>query len=138
MKSFILIGTMLITVVSLTACETTSADGVKHTSVKKTVAAGQRTKLAGAWQVKPDCSADPAPQIRLLEPPKHGNVDIVHEPVFTNPKRPPKCGSKKVQGTAVYYTGNTGYAGSDKFVTRSSFSVGGHVEDTTVNMTVVK
>lgn len=124
--------------VSLSSCVTTQGSHL-HAQNGITAVSGERTKIAQAWHLNPDCTADGVPNIRILQEPQHGSVNVVTEPVYPLFARGvlAKCRTKKVRGTVVYYTSAPHYLGPDRVRTRSSFQMGG-VADVVTKINVVK
>jgi hypothetical protein len=123
---------------ALSSCVTTNADGVKQYSFQKTAVSGDRLKISRVAIVKRDCNMRTLAEMRVIDPPQHGRVDIVHEKVegkFSGDYR--LCTGKEVMGTVAYYTSQKGYIGRDKVVIRAS-SDDGIVRDYVSEINVVK
>lgn len=139
MKYFgqLVMGVMAIS--SLSSCVTVSPDGVKRVEFNKVAVSGERTREGVAWHIKPDCSMQNMPTVRVVEPPKHGKLEIVKEGIFPTTAKGlyNKCRSVKVQGSVGYYTSDKGYIGMDRLTVRVSYG-NGRIEDTVLNIKVVK
>lgn len=123
---------------AVSSCVTTNAEGIKQITSQKTAISGERTKLDRALSVKADCSARVVPEMRVLQAPQHGTIDIVHENVdgkFRGQYN--KCTGKQIPGTAAYYTSQKGFIGHDKFAIRHSYK-DGVVRDFISDINVVK
>lgn len=123
---------------AVSSCVTTNAEGIKQITSTKNALSGERTKIHWAMAVKGDCSARVIPELRVLQAPQHGTLDIVHEKVdgkFHGTYA--KCTGKDVQGAAAYYTSKQGFVGTDKVVIRNSYK-DGVVRDSVVTIDVVK
>jgi hypothetical protein len=115
-----------------------ASDSFKKQSLSRTVMSGVRTKLGQHWHINNDCSLADVPVVRIVEPPKHGRLEIVRESVFpTSSGKLERCRTVKVMGLVAYYTAKAGYVGEDKFVLRSPYG-DGKIADTTMNVTVLK
>ncbi len=67
-----------------------------------------------------DCKFIDYPRVDIVEQPKHGRIEIVHQPVTADSGgKKMKCDKVKADGVAVYYTSQQGYVGSDKFIIRT-------------------
>lgn len=99
---------------------------------------GVRTLVAKNWHIDDDCRHIDYPAMDIVERPKHGRLEIVHEPLF--PKldgQASKCETIKVNGVVGYYTANPGYTGSDQLVIRSPYEEG-KIEEGALSVKVVK
>ena len=123
---------------AVSSCVTTNAEGIKQVAYRKNAISGERTKMDWASAVKRDCSALVVPEMRVVQAPQHGTVDIVHEKVDGRFRGTyAKCTGKDVQGTAAYYTSKKGVTDTDKVVIRNSYK-NGLVFDTAAEMNVVR
>lgn len=123
---------------AVSSCVTTNAEGIKQVTYTKNAVSGERTKMDTAMAVKGDCSARVLPELRVLQAPQHGTVDIVHEKMDGRFRGTyAKCTGKDVQGTAAYYTSKKGFVGNDKVVIRNSYK-NGLVFDAAAEMKVVR
>lgn len=139
MKYFNQLAIGIMAVSSLSSCVTVSPDGVKRVEFNKVVVSGERTREGVAWLIKPDCSMQSIPTVRVVEPPKHGKLVIVKESVFPTTAKGiySKCKAVKVQGSVGYYTSDKGYLGMDSLTVRVSYG-NGRIEDSVLNIKVVK
>ncbi len=123
--------------ITLSACTTTSASSRQQT-LSITARSGVKTLVAKNWHIDDDCSQIDYPAMTIAEKPKHGRLEIVHEPVY--PKldgKQSKCATTKVNGVVAYYTPNPGYTGRDRLVIRSPYE-DGKIEEGVLSITVVK
>ncbi|MDQ1186836.1 hypothetical protein [Agrobacterium larrymoorei] len=124
-KILVKISAAILISTAVSSCVTTNAEGIKQVTYKKNALSGERTKIDWAVAVKGDCSARVIPELRILQAPQHGTVDIVHEKIdgrFHGTYA--KCTGKDVQGTSAYYTSKKGFIGSDKVIVRNSYKDG--------------
>jgi hypothetical protein len=129
---------MLVAGTAVSGCVTTNAEGVKQHESKKTTVSGERLKLNHAVSVKYDCSARILPEMRVLQAPQHGTIEIANEKVEGKFRGAySKCTGKETTGTVAYYTSQKGFVGQDKVVIRDSFK-DGVVNDHTSYINVVK
>ncbi|MGF6159547.1 hypothetical protein M2267_004819 [Ensifer sp. KUDG1] len=123
--------------ITLSACTTTSESSRQQT-LSITARSGVKTLVAKNWHIDDDCGQIDYPAMTIAEKPKHGRLEIVHEPVY--PKldgKQSKCATTKVNGVVAYYTPNPGYTGRDRLVIRSPYE-DGKIEEGVLNITVVK
>ncbi|MBX4863431.1 hypothetical protein G9X64_16450 [Rhizobium sophorae] len=123
--------------IPLASCTTTS-DGFRQQSLSITARSGVRTLVAKNWHIDDNCRHIDYPAMDVVERPKHGRLEIVHEPLF--PKldgKASKCETTKVNGVVGYYTANSGYTGSDRLVIRSPYEEG-KTEEGVLSVKVVK
>lgn len=83
-----------------------------------TVKAGQTNTIDFSSRLNPDCTPKAFAQLKVVQPPEHGRVDIGPKDDF--PKFPPNnplaaCDKQPVHGIAVTYTPAKGFQGSDVF-----------------------
>ena len=124
-------------VISLSSC-TTSLTGFKQTSYPATVRSGQKTKMVQNFHIDSNCRHAGYPDIDIVEQPKHGRLEIVHQPLVADTQgKWPKCDKLKVKGTVAYYTSERGFVGSDRFVLKTPYERGNIVQGT-FNLNVVK
>jgi hypothetical protein len=88
---------------------------------------GNELRLYTMNLVTKDCTSGTRPDVRVAIQPANGTVRL--EPVLYTVDRPAsdpnsKCNGKKVDGLAVFYTANRGYAGIDKLVLETDFHTG--------------
>lgn len=123
--------------ITLSACTTTSESSRQQT-LSITARSGVKTLVAKNWHINDDCSQIDYPAMTIAEKPKHGRLEIVHEPVY--PKldgKQSKCATTKVNGVVAYYTPNPDYTGRDRLVIRSPYE-DGKIEEGVLSVTVVK
>lgn len=78
------------------------------------------------------------PRVDIVEQPKHGRIEILHQPVVADAGgKKMKCDKVKANGVAVYYTSQPGYVGSDKFIIRTPEDHG-RIEEGLASVNVVK
>ncbi|AIC27873.1 hypothetical protein IE4771_CH02775 [Rhizobium etli bv. mimosae str. IE4771] len=125
------------TVTPLSSC-TTTPESSRRQSLSITAQSGIRTLVAKNWHIDDDCRHIDYPAINIVERPKHGRLEIVHEPLF--PKldgKASKCETIKVNGVVGYYTSDPGYTGRDRLVIRSPYEEG-KTEEGVLSVKVVK
>ncbi len=85
-----------------------------------------------------DCKFIDYPRVDIVEQPKHGRIEIVHQPVIADSGgKKMKCDKVKANGVAVYYISQPGYVGSDRFILRTP-EESGRIEEGVANVKVVK
>ena len=85
-----------------------------------TARSGERTSVLQNVHLNGDCKFIDYPRVDIMEQPKHGRIEIVHQPVTADSGgKKMKCDKVKADGVAVYYTSQPGYVGSDKFIIRT-------------------
>ena len=94
-------------------------DAVQKIRVSKAAIGSSRIVIWSGASVDPDCTEHPGYTLSVVEPPAHGEVKVVAEPVYmafppNNPRA--ACNSRKVPARQAYYTANPGYAGRDRVV----------------------
>lgn len=137
MKNFFACLILAVAVISLSSCTTTS-NSFRQKSKSITALSGERTRIGQTWHINNDCSHADYPATHIVEQPKHGRLQIVHEPVFPNAAgKLAKCRTVKVGGVVGYYTSEPGYIGSDRIVLSSPYG-DGKIEETVMNVNVIK
>ncbi len=137
MKSIFSYWILAIAAISPSSCTTTS-DSFRQKSKSITALSGEKTKIGQTWHINDDCSHADYPATHIVEQPKHGRLQIVHEPVFPGATgKLAKCRTVKVGGVVGYYTPEPGYIGSDRFVLRSPYGYG-KIQETVMNVSVIK
>jgi hypothetical protein len=114
--------------------------GFQKITVSKAVIGDAQIVLWGGAAIDPDCSAHPGSTLTVVQPPSHGAVKVVDEPMYVAfPPQNPRsaCNSRQVTGHKAYYTANPGYSGHDKVVLEGS-SEDGHIRHVTVDVDVRK
>ncbi len=94
------------------AAQAQPAPSVNYTSFEATSA--KATQIGYYATVNKDCSPAPAPNIRVVEPPKAG-VFIVKPGELTT-TRVKGCGAVKAPARILFYQARAGAAGADHFV----------------------
>jgi hypothetical protein len=97
--------------------------------INKTVLSGEKTRVWMAYDLNPDCSPRGEIRLRLIEPPKHGDVEMVTEKGFTTyPKdrQMYSCNEKQSDVHAYYYHSRDGFTGKDRFVGEVFYSNGAY------------
>jgi hypothetical protein len=94
-------------------------DAVQKIRVSKAVNGSSRIVIWGGASIDPDCAEHPGYTLSVVEPPAHGEVKVVAEPIYmafplNNPRA--VCNHRKVPARQAYYTANPGYAGRDRVV----------------------
>ncbi|MDB5461924.1 MAG: hypothetical protein JWP23_313 [Phenylobacterium sp.] len=94
-------------------------DAVQKIRVSKATIGSSRIVIWSGASVDPDCTEHPGYTLNVVEPPAHGEVKVMAEPVFmTFPPNNPRavCNYRKVPARQAYYTANPGYVGRDRVV----------------------
>lgn len=124
-------------VISLSSC-TTSLTGYKRQSFPVTVRGGAKIILVQNYHIDGNCLHAGYPDIDVVEQPKHGRLEIVHQPVVVDTRgKSPKCDKLKVKGVVAYYTPERGYIGSDRLILKTPYEHG-NIHEGTINVTVVR
>jgi hypothetical protein len=92
---------------------------VQKIKVSKVATGASRIIIWGGAAIDPDCSEHPGYSLNVVEPPAHGEVKVVAEPLYIafpagNPRA--ACNSRKVPGRQAYYTASPGFSGHDRVV----------------------
>ena len=106
--------------------------GVPQT-LAKTVTTGVTATINFVISLKPDCSVNDIPVVRIDKQPEQGIVKLVRREDYARLSQnsfPAACANKKVPGIAVDYTSNKDYAGTD--------FIGFETVTKSVNLTVFK
>jgi hypothetical protein len=123
---------VMIASLALTGCAPriqVSADGTQLDIVSKaTMPSGVSSKVLFVTNLNPDCALIDIPVVRLVQPPAHGNLEIVQAEDFptyqgNNPRT--ICNTMRVKGVRVAYKSSAGYVGGDEFA--YEVFVAGHV-----------
>lgn len=137
-KILLRISTAILISTALSSCVTTNTEGVKQATSQKTAVSGERIKVDQALAVRGDCSARVIPDLRVVQSPQHGTIDIVHETLDGKFRgQYAKCTGKQVPGAAAYYTSKKGFIGNDRVTIRKSYK-DGVVRDTITEINVVR
>jgi len=94
-------------------------DAVHKIRVSKVAFGGSRIIVWSGASIDPDCSEHPGYTLSVVEPPSHGEVNVVAEPMYlafppNNPRS--ACNRRKVPAKQAYYTASPGYSGHDRLV----------------------
>ncbi|HEV7383590.1 MAG TPA: hypothetical protein VGN89_01840 [Phenylobacterium sp.] len=92
---------------------------IQKIRVSKAAIGSSRIIIWGGASIDPDCSEHPGYTLSVVEPPTHGEVKVVAEPVYmafplSNPRA--ACNARKVPGRQAYYTAVPGFSGHDRVV----------------------
>jgi hypothetical protein len=92
-------------------CAVPSAGAQDSTHRSATVASGQQIRLSAHFNLNRDCSSGAAPDVRVVTPPKNGELSIrsgnARAPQIRN------CQNVDVPARLVFYRSNRGYSGND-------------------------
>jgi dienelactone hydrolase len=110
--------------------------GPQERNFNITAKAGQTTTIDFASRLNPDCTPKAFAELKVVQPPAHGRVDIGPKDDF--PKFPPNnpfavCDKQSVHGIAVTYTPAKGFSGADVF---SFVDAGAHGPTLKISLTV--
>jgi hypothetical protein len=133
---------VLAAAMTLSGCVTGASD-VRTDYSTVSVITGKRIRVDASYAMKKDCSFRMLPAIHLIEPPKHGSFEVVHEQVVPSSVKKRtrtfvECNEIPVAGTVGYYQSAPGFLGADKVVTSHSFADGGLVLHKVVSINVTK
>ena len=95
--------------------------------------AGKSHRLGVYGNVQKDCTSGPLPTIRVLTPPKHGELNVRSGKLKAG--RISRCLKLKATAQGVFYKPNPTYKGADE-VSYEVKSASGKVESHTVRITV--
>jgi hypothetical protein len=87
--------------------------------VFRVAVADQPLRVAFLYDLNPDCSLIGVPTVRILEPPKSGQVTVEKGAGFTNSPANnlrSKCNADRTDGAVMTYVPNPGYKGMDTVV----------------------
>ena len=84
--------------------------------IARSAASEQRARIGFLSNLDPDCTSTPFANVRIVEPPKHGEATLKQDTGFTgyakdNPRF--ECNQQRTDGTAVLYQSEAGYTGKD-------------------------
>lgn len=96
-------------------------------------APGKPVRLGLYGNVAKDCKAGPPPEVRVVTPPKNGNLAVRGGKTKTN--RIPGCSEVEAEVRGVFYEAKGGYKGADEVVYEVRRPEG-KVETHTVRITV--
>ncbi|WP_230532041.1 4-aminobutyrate aminotransferase [Microvirga roseola] len=97
------------------------------------VVAGKSNRLGVYGNVQKDCTSGPLPTVRVLTPPKHGELNVRSGKLKAG--RITRCPSLEATAQGVFYKANPTYKGTDE-VSYEVKSASGKVETHTVRITV--
>ncbi len=117
----------LILLATPTAAQSNSA----HRSTD--VVAGKQHRLGAYGNVQKDCTPGPLPSIRIVTPPKHGELNVRTGKLKAG--RVSRCPNLEPTALGVFYKANSTYKGVDQ-VSYEVKSASGKVESHTVRITV--
>src|SRR5215204_4272012 len=100
-----------------------SADGI----------AGKSERLGVYGNVQKDCTSGPLPTVRVVTPPKHGELNVRSGKLKVG--RISRCPKLEATAQGVFYKPNSTYKGTDE-VSYEVKSASGKVESHTVKITV--
>jgi hypothetical protein len=95
--------------------------------------AGKPQRLGVYGNVKQDCTSGPLPEIRVVTPPKHGELSVRSGTLKAG--RITRCPKLEAKAQGVFYRANPKYTGPDE-VGYEVKSASGKVEAHTVRITV--
>lgn len=95
--------------------------------------AGKPHRLGAYGNVQKDCTSGPLPTIRVLTPPKHGELNVRSGTLKAG--RITRCPNLAAKAQGVFYKANPAYKGADE-VSYEVKSASGKVESHTVRITV--
>ena len=122
-------------IVSVLAVALLAAPALAQTSNYRAVDAvsGQVKRLAVVTALKKDCSAGAIGGVRVVTPPKNGNLQLKRGKLKTPASF--RCPGVDTTGEAVFYTSKPGFSGQDEIVYDTK-SADGTVERFSVKVTV--
>jgi hypothetical protein len=91
------------------------------------VLSGVRTKVGFTYSLNADCTSAGLPNVRILQKPRSGTVEILNEEGYTayaKDAQQYKCNEKKTEMISYYYKSNEGFRGKDRFVVEVFFLSG--------------
>jgi hypothetical protein len=95
--------------------------------------AGKPQRLGVYGNVQKDCTSGPLPTVRVLTPPKHGELNVRSGTLKAG--RITRCPSLEAKAQGVFYRANPKYSGTDE-VSYEVKSASGKVETHTIKITV--
>ena len=95
--------------------------------------AGKAERLGVYGNVQKDCTSGPLPTVRVVTPPKHGELNVRSGTLKVG--RITRCPKLAPKAQGIFYKANPGYKGSDE-VSYEVRSASGKVEAHTVRITV--
>jgi hypothetical protein len=97
------------------------------------VVAGKPERLGVYGNVQKDCTSGPLPTIRVVTPPKHGELNLRSGKLKAG--RISRCPKLEATAQGIFYKANPAYKGADE-VAYEVKSASGKVESHTVRITV--
>jgi hypothetical protein len=97
------------------------------------VVAGKQHRLGVYGNVQKDCTSGPLPTVRVVTPPKHGELNVRSGKLKVG--RISRCPKLEATAQGVFYKPNSTYKGTDE-VSYEVKSASGKVESHTVRITV--
>ncbi|WP_445504371.1 4-aminobutyrate aminotransferase [Microvirga sp. G4-2] len=97
------------------------------------VVAGKTHRLGVYGNVQKDCTSGPLPTVRVVTPPKHGELNVRNGKLKAG--RISRCPKLEAAAQGVFYKPNPTYKGADE-VSYEIKSASGKVESHTVRITV--
>ena len=94
---------------------------------------GKVARIGAHISVKPDCSADTLPEIKVLTPPKNGSLNVRTGKVKTT--RITKCPNLETPAQGLFYMPGAKYTGADEVIYQVK-TPDGKVTSHTVRITV--
>jgi hypothetical protein len=90
-------------------------------------ASGSPVRLDFVYSTNPDCTAAGHPEIRIIQQPQNGRVEVTKTADF--PNFPPsnirsECNRRRVPGVLVRYTSQRGFVGTDSVTIEGLFPSG--------------
>ena len=112
----------------------TAALGQSNNAYRSTdVVAGKPHRLGVYGNVQKDCTSGPLPTVRVVTPPKHGELNVRSGKLKAG--RISRCPKLEATAQGIFYKPNPAYKGVDD-VSYEVKSAGGKVESHTVRITV--
>jgi len=97
------------------------------------VVAGKSHRLGVYGNVQKDCTSGPLPTVRVVTPPKHGELNVRSGKLKAG--RISRCPKLEATAQGIFYKPNSNYKGADE-VSYEVKSASGKVESHTVRITV--
>jgi hypothetical protein len=94
---------------------------------------GKPLRLGTYGNVQKDCTSGPLPTVRVLTPPKHGELNVRSGNLKAG--RVTRCPNLRPTAQGIFYQANSKYSGTDE-VSFEVKAVSGKVETHTVRITV--
>ena len=94
-------------------------NAIQNLRVSKVTTGTSQIVIWDGASIDPDCTEHPGYTLNVVEPPAHGEVKVVAEPIYiafpvNNPRA--ACNSRKVPGRRAYYAASPGFSGHDRVV----------------------